>query len=158
MNEPNEALAITMQALDRIIARLSLTLMHDTHYFPIAAKAIASENSDVLRVRDAFLQRFEQTADHILRKLHPRLLSAIDAEIVAIPFFDILDRLHRLDIIDNPIEWVDLNRLRNRLVHEYSLTPTELSADLNAAWAAAPMLIKHVNRVRLYIASNRIAP
>ncbi|MDB5713930.1 MAG: hypothetical protein JWO15_1327 [Sphingomonadales bacterium] len=97
---------------------------------------------------DAFLQRFNQVCDITTRKLFPRLLAVLDASDVRHPFITVLDRLDGLGVIADPAWWVDLNAIRNRLIHEYAMSLEERASELSIAWVAALRLVEEIDTIR----------
>ena len=44
--------------------------------------------------------------------------------------------------------WLALNEIRNRLIHEYAMTPTELTEEIGLAWIAAGKLHAELTRIK----------
>ena len=154
MNGQATRLRLALEAMEGMEVRLNLSLAEDAAMFPVTAITLANPSSELIKTLDAFLKRFEQTADHLLRKLFPLTIAAADASREVLPFRDILDRLHRFSLIDDPATWVSLNDLRNRLVHDYALDNEELAAYLSAAWHLSPMLLEQVSTLRQYASEH----
>lgn len=148
MSALGDRLAVALIALERIGARLALSLSADGGAFPVTPTTV---RSDIYALeRDAFLQRFQQASDHMLRKLFPRTQAAITGSADFQPMRDSLEALHRARIIDDPEPWMVLLELRNRLTHEYTLSDAELAQDINAAWDLSPMILAQIDRIRAY--------
>lgn len=141
-------------ALKTMQERLEWSLHDDAHLFPVAASSVRDRRT--AESLDAFLKRFEQTTDHILRRLFPALVAAAEIEYLVRPLLDVLDQLHRLGVIDDPATWVRMIDLRNRLVHDYALDAALLAGELNAAWGAAPMLIVQIATARRYAEQHEL--
>lgn len=150
MSEVANRLRLALEAMEGMEARLNLSLTEDADLFPITAAMLAAPSSGLMKALDAFLKRFEQSLDHLLRKTFPLMIAAADARRESLPFRDVLDRLHRFSLIDDPATWVSLNELRNRLVHDYALDRDELATDLSAAWEASSMILQQVSLLRQY--------
>ncbi|MFW2831545.1 hypothetical protein [Sphingomonas sp. ID0503] len=140
----------TLDALVQVGARLRSSLEEDAALFPMSEGSLAGAGSADLKALDAFLQRFQQTADQILRKLLPRLVAAADETSVAFVFRELLERLDRLGAIDGTDTWTALQQLRNRLTHEYVMGLAERAQDLNTAWAMAPLLLDQIERAAAF--------
>lgn len=133
-------------ALDMMVERLEWSIQDDGHLFPVDAAQL--RDRQIATSLDAFLKRFEQTCDHVLRKLFPALVAAVELEYVVRPLRDVLDALHRFGVIDDPATWIQMIDLRNRLVHEYALDVATLAAELSVAWTCAPALITQIERAQ----------
>lgn len=99
--------------------RLRESIADDGGMFPIKGVPLDRQDRKAL---DAFLQRFQQVYDILVRKAMPRALAYLTANERALPFRDMLDALDRLELIESADAWEELNQLRNRLVHEYAWT------------------------------------
>ena len=156
MNALHNRLDVTLDSLLPVEQRLRSSLLDDRAWFPITAQSLMDGNVDAQRVRDAFLQRFQQASDLLLRKLFPRLLAVIEASPEPVPFVDVLERLHRFGLLDEPHDWATLNELRNRLVHDYVLDRDELAEDFNLAWAMSDAVLGQIDRLRRYAIDHHL--
>lgn len=154
MNDQAVRLRLAFEAMEGMEVRFNLSLAEDVAVFPVAAAALENPSSELTKTLDAFLKRFEQTTDHLLRKMFPLMIAAAEASREVLPFRDVLDRLHRFSLIDDPATWVSVNDLRNRLVHDYALDKEELAADLSAAWQISPMLLQQISILRQYASEH----
>jgi len=107
---------------------------------PMTPERAASLRSDIdLAERmDAFVARFGRLQDTVADRLLPELLDWL-AEPVG-PAVDNLNRAERLGWIRSVDTWLEVRRLRNRMIHEYVRDPVELASALTAAHAAVPLL------------------
>ncbi|NWG73470.1 MAG: hypothetical protein HXY24_02495 [Rubrivivax sp.] len=87
---------------------------------------------------DAFVARFGRLQDTLADKLLPARLDWL-AEPVG-PAIDNLVRAERLGWLQSTDAWLEIRRLRNRMIHEYVRDPAELAQALERAHAAVPML------------------
>ena len=80
---------------------------------------------------ESFGAKFGRMQDTVIDKLIPALLrTAGEATGAAI---DNLNRMERLGLVHSVDEWLQMRRLRNRLVHEYIDKPAELTPVLERA-------------------------
>ena len=94
---------------------------------------------DLAERTDAFVARFGRLQDTVADKLLPALLDWL-AEPVG-PAIDNLNKAERLGWIESVEAWIEVRRLRNRMIYEYVRDPAELAAALMAAHAAVPLLV-----------------
>lgn len=135
------------------IRRLQRSLADDAALFPLTPETVVAADEKTI---DAFLQRYQQVADLILRKAFPRLLAALEQRDERVRFRDMLDELERYGVIDSADFWSDVNDQRNRLVHEYAMEPAERAAELNRAWAFAPALVEAVERCARHLGNDHV--
>jgi hypothetical protein len=142
----------TFEMIEGPVARLRLSLAHDEASLPSRVGPDPGEAHQ--QAVDAFLQRFQQATDLTLRKLLPRVLSALEASDARHPFATVLDHLDGYERIDDVSWWVELNDIRNRLTHEYAMTFDVRAAELDLAWASATRLVAEVERLRASLPSG----
>ena len=88
---------------------------------------------------DAFVARFGRLQDTVADKLLPALLDWL-AEPVG-PAIDNLSRAERLGWLASADTWLELRRMRNRMIHDYVRDTKELAHALNRAHDTVPLLI-----------------
>lgn len=108
---------------------------------PLSLDAISRlpDNDELSERIDAFVARFGRLQDTIGDKLLPAFLGLMQE--TPATMLENLDRAERLKLIDSADEWLAIRKLRNRMIHEYVRTPTELLDALNAAHHFIPALI-----------------
>ena len=84
------------------------------------------------------MARFGRLQDTLGDKLLPALLDWL-AEPVG-PAIDNLNKAERLGWIESVDTWIEVRRLRNRMIHEYVRDPAELASTLMVWHAAVPLL------------------
>jgi hypothetical protein len=151
-----QRLVATFDALASIGRRLTSSLQNDDRYFPVTVDSFASDDVEMMKALDAFLQRFNQMLDHILRKLFPRLQAVLSVDDELLPVRELFEKLHRAGIIADVVAWRELIEVRNRLTHDYALEPLERAAALNDAWTRAPALLEQIDRARAYVVRHAI--
>ena len=85
------------------------------------------------RVIDSFIFRFIKIQDLMGEKLFKELLTVLREYKRNMSFIDVLDRMERLEIIDNADKWNDYRELRNGLSHEYPANEDEIIKEINLA-------------------------
>ena len=85
------------------------------------------------------LARLGRLQDTLAGVLLPRLLVLNQEHLGTV--LDNLNRAERLEWIRSAADWVELRRLRNRMVHEYVEDAQQLADALNAAHAAIPDIV-----------------
>jgi hypothetical protein len=101
----------------------------------LAALAVDPAGSERI---EAFAARFGRLQDTLGGRLLPALLGALGEPVRTA--LDNLDRAERLGWIGDVARWQSLRQLRNRLVHEYVDSTSELVAALLEAQQALPVL------------------
>ncbi len=80
---------------------------------------------------ESFGAKFGRMQDTVIDKLVPALLTAAGEPTAAA--IDNLGRLERLGLVNSVDEWLQMRRLRNRLVQEYIDRPDDLAPALERA-------------------------
>jgi hypothetical protein len=91
------------------------------------------EDDGKRRVIDSFIFRFIKIQDLIGEKFFKEVLAYLGEYKRSMSFIDILDRLEKLELIDNADKWSNFRELRNSLSHEYPANEIEIIKDINAA-------------------------
>ncbi len=103
-----------------------------------ARAAHLRQDIDLSERADAFVARFGRLQDTLADKLLPALLEWLAEPLGAV--IDNLNRAERLGWITSVEQWLEVRRLRNRMIHEYVRDDAELAAALHAAHEAVPLL------------------
>ncbi|WP_421620819.1 hypothetical protein [Alkalilimnicola ehrlichii] len=102
---------------------------------------------------EAFSSRFSRMQDTVIDKLIPQLLVA--AGEIPMAAIDNLNRVERLNFISSTDTWIEMRRLRNRLVHEYIDDLSEMLPALKKAYAFTDELHSAYKAIADY-AHNRL--
>lgn len=123
---------------------------------------VANDDLGALQVIDriasiALLKRFEQLQDQTARLA--RTAFELDLERVrGVTVRDIANGMEKRLVVDDADDWVDLNNLRNQLVHEYPVGDREQVERVNECWAAMPKLVAIHERLRTYLLRQGVEP
>jgi len=52
-------------------------------------------------------------------RLFKQLLEALEEDFSGLPFIDILNKMEKLNLLENAKDWVKLRQTRNNVAHEY---------------------------------------
>lgn len=85
--------------------------------FPVDATLY--DDKEKIKTIDAFIFRFIKLQDFMGDKLFKELLKEVGEYKDSMSLIDVLDKLEKLEIIDNSDKWIDFRILRNKLTHEY---------------------------------------
>lgn len=127
---------------DTVLAEAEHLQTTDGRLFAVAMTperaATLRADIDLAERTDAFVARFGRLQDTLADKLLPALLDWLLEPVGTA--IDNLNRAERLGWIESVETWVEVRRLRNRMIHEYVRDPAELASALMAGHAAVPML------------------
>lgn len=134
MNEDRQALAHLLELVTKedkhLLAVRRRLLDDDCRVTEERLVAILDTDIGIDRL-ESFGAKFGRMQDTVIDKLVPALLrSAGEATTAAI---DNLNRMERLGLVRSVDEWLQMRRLRNRLVHEYLDEPGTLAPVLERA-------------------------
>ena len=93
---------------------------------------------DLAERTDAFVARFGRLQDSLADKMLPAVLDWLQEPVSAA--IDNLNRAERLGWIQSVDQWIEVRRLRNRMIHEYVRDAVELAAALESAHEAVSLL------------------
>lgn len=128
----------------RLARLLELVAKEDEHLLAVRHRllgddcTVPSERIEDLLATDigidqleSFGSKFGRMQDTVIDKLVPAVLTAAGEPTAAA--IDNLGRLERLGLVNSVDEWLQMRRLRNRLVHEYIDRPDDLAPALERA-------------------------
>lgn len=77
------------------------------------------DDKEKIKTIDAFIFRFIKLQDFMGDKLFKELLKRVGEYKDSMSLIDVLDKLEKLEVIDDSDKWIDFRVLRNKLTHEY---------------------------------------
>lgn len=101
---------------------------------------------------ESFGAKFGRMQDTLMDKLIPAVLDAAGEPVAAA--IDNLGRMERLGLIHSADAWLEMRRLRNRLVHEYIEQPADLAPALERACAFTDRMHRDFQAIRAYTESH----
>lgn len=105
---------------------------------------------------ESFGAKFGRMQDTMVDKLIPTLLQMVGEQTGAA--IDNLGRLERLGLVHSVDAWLQMRRLRNRLVHEYMDRPDDLAPALERACEFTDRMHEDFNTIRAYAQTHLPAP
>lgn len=103
----------------------------------------------------AMLKQFEQLED-ALASTFRSVLKALGQRLKGLYPLDIGNRMVDLDVLDDGHAWLEIVKLRNHLVHEYSLDADQRLLRMTQAYDAIPLLLDAAVRVDRLIADRKL--
>lgn len=84
------------------------------------------EDFEKIKTINTFIYRFIKLQDMMGDKLFRLFLDRIGEYKDSMSLLDVLDKLEKLGLIDNTIDWMEYRKLRNKLTHEYPTNEDEV--------------------------------
>ena len=120
---------LTEELTDKLRETLSICDLHHQRmmfafesikkYFPLTESNLSRLTPIELALFDQLIYRFSKLQDSMGSRLFKQLLEALEEDISGLPFIDILNKLEKLNLIDNAKDWITLRQTRNTVSHEY---------------------------------------
>ena len=76
-------------------------------------------DKEKIKTIDAFIFRFIKLQDFMGDKLFKEILKSVGEYKDSMSLIDVLDKLEKLEIINDSDKWINFRILRNKLTHEY---------------------------------------
>lgn len=118
MNSDIERLKKIFYECQKHIQRIDSSSMKMAAFMPLSQSRYDALNEDEIEHLDQFLFRFLKLQDAIGQKLFKTILFVLKEDIENKPFIDILNRLDKLELIQDIDAWMELRNIRNSLAHE----------------------------------------
>lgn len=113
--------------------------------FTVERAARLDRDDDLSERVEAFASRFGRLQDTLGGSLLPHYLAALGEK--PMPVIDTLNRAEQLGLLQDSERWMELRRLRNRMVHEYIDDPKILADALQAGHEGVVLLRDTADRV-----------
>lgn len=117
---------------------------------PLNKERYENLSEDEIEHIDQFLYRFSKLQDTMGQKLFKSILLLLDEKVENKPFIDILNRLEKLELLEDANIWRELRDDRNELAHNYEDDPEEASLIINKLFFKKDILIQIYNNIKKY--------
>ncbi len=117
---------------------------------PLNKEHYENLSEDEIEHIDQFLYRFSKLQDAMGQKLFKSILLLLDEKVENKPFIDILNRLEKLELLEDANIWRELRDDRNELAHNYEDDPEEASLIINKLFFKKDILIQIYNNIKKY--------
>ncbi len=132
MNEfYKEKLLKILNECDKHLLRMNSASKKMSLFMPLTVTRYEDLTEDEIEHIDQFLFRFSKLQDAMGQKLFKSLLVALDEDIDNLPFIDILNKLEKIQILEDINIWRELREYRNELSHNYDDDPLITSKIIN---------------------------
>ncbi|MDM8567354.1 hypothetical protein QUF74_17105 [Candidatus Halobeggiatoa sp. HSG11] len=120
--------------IDRNIKRIDAILPDIQSWLPLKTEDL--NDTEIVKTIDSFIYRFTKIQDKMGEKLFPAVLKELQEYKSNMPLIDVLNKLEKLELIDNVDTWIDFRKLRNSLTHDYPNNETEIIEAINLSITA----------------------
>lgn len=121
--------------------------------FPLSASKYEKLSDDEVEAIDQYLFRFSKLQDTLGMKLFKMIVSDYVDSIDELTFFDILNTLEKIGVLEDANVWKRLRSIRNDIAHQYDDEPQEMAEALNNIFAHKDELLDIFERVILKVKS-----
>lgn len=148
MNLYEQKLIKIFNECDKHIMRMNSAGRKMKPFMPLDKEKYLHLSDDEIEHIDQFLFRFSKLQDAIGQKLFNTVLLYLEEEVENKPFIDILNRLEKLDLLEDANAWRILRVDRNELAHNYEDDPEENSEIINRLYHKKEMLIQIYRKIK----------
>ena len=99
--------------------------------FPLDAEKYTQLSDEEIAYIDQYLFRFAKLQDVMGQKIFRYLLLYVGEDVEYKPFMDILNRMEKLELLEDAKLWIKLREIRNEISHQYDDDPEEMSVAIN---------------------------
>lgn len=151
-----EKLKVAIWEADRHLQALDTAQQDWSRLYPSPGSIEEIErNPELVRLTDQILFRFAKLQDAVGQRLIPATLAALREPYEDWPMLDWLDRLEKLDFLNNQ-SWLEWREIRNRLAHEYPEDSASRFANVKAAITAAEGIAANYQRWRTQLQQRNL--
>ena len=116
---------------DKHLLRVNSASKKMSLFMPLSVEKYENLTEDEIEHIDQFLFRFSKLQDTMGQKLFKTFLASLDENIENLAFVDILNKLEKLEILQDINTWRELREYRNELSHNYDDDPIISSNIIN---------------------------
>ena len=150
MNIYKQKLIKIFNECDKHIVRIKSASIKMQAIMPLNKEKYLNLSDDEVEVIDQFLFRFSKLQDTIGERLFKTVLLYLEEKVENKPFVDILNRLEKLELLDDTNIWRELRNDRNELAHTYDDDPEETSEIINKLYYKKDILINIYQKIKEY--------
>lgn len=156
MTPEQEVIADLLQGVRALVlsSRETLTAVEPA---PRDADAFTSMTPLQRMATTAMIKQFEQL-EGALHGLFRAMLRSLGVRLKGLYALDIANRMAELDVLDIPLRWVEIVKLRNDLAHDYPIHATERWDRVVETHAAFPFLFDAAARAERVIQARAMIP
>jgi hypothetical protein len=118
------------------------------YLYPLDSGKYSNLTYDDLSYFDQLIFRFSKLQDSMGTRYFPALLENLGEDI---PFIDLLNKLEKLNIIEDSQHWLTLRETRNIVTHEYPFDAQDIVDGLNILERQVSILENILHRINDYV-------
>lgn len=153
--------SLSMKALKPILEisdlhanRISIAMDYIKSKIPVTAEKINHLTPEELSFFELYASRFSKLQNFMGSNLFTALLENTGEQIETLTFIDKLNKLEKLQIIDDANVWKKMRNIKNSLMQEYPDHP-EITAEIfNTAFSYGPTLLGSLHKIKLFLKSR----
>lgn len=116
---------------DKHLQRIDEAYSDIKEFIPLTVQKYQNLDKNEVQAIDQYLYRFSKLQDTIGQKIFKMIIEIYEMQSEILPFIDILNKLEKLDFLDNKKEWLNLREKRNKIAHQYDDEPYEMTEAIN---------------------------
>ena len=147
MKELEEILKIA----DIHVQRIEMAINDLKSIYPLNQNTVANFSKNELMLIELLLSRFAKLQDYIGEVLIDNFLKYTDDYKSNLTMIDKINKLERLEIIEDVAIWKKMREARNHISHEYPDNPSLTAQYINQIFQLAPKLIQILNNIKAKI-------
>lgn len=129
-------------------SRIEMSVNDLENIFPLDEKQINNLNKEQLLLLELLTSRFAKLQDLIGKKIIDEFLLSKGELIDKDTMIDKINKLERMEIIEDAQIWQRMRDVRNRISHEYPDHPELTAMYLNRLFDLTPQLLAILNRIK----------
>jgi len=116
---------------DKHLQRIEEAYADIENIIPLTVEKYKILSKDEVQDIDQYLYRFSKLQDTLGQKLFKLIVNLYEENDESIPFIDVLNKLEKLNFLENTKEWINLREKRNKIAHQYDDEPFEMTQAIN---------------------------
>ena len=150
MDKVKQTIQSAIKENDSHVQRLERSKDLLAKFFPLDVQSFPHISEEQIEHIDQFIYRFTRLQDSMGTRLLPAIHSWLEDSTKALPFIDIINRLEKLQLIEDVQQWQLFRNLRNNLEHDYPESLEQTVNNLNLLFQKIDLLKYMYLKIRDY--------
>ena len=128
--------------------RIEMSTDSLSEIFPFNENTIKNFNVQHILLTELLTARFAKLQDYLGNNIIDAFLELMQEQTSGLTIIDKINKLEKLEIIENAYIWKEMREARNHISHEYPNHPELTATYLNHIYELAPRLIAILNSIK----------
>lgn len=138
-----ELLKLNIDTADLHVLRLNMAFGHLNPFFPFTTETLSHLSDEQLGYLEILSNRFAKLQDLIGNTIFPLVLENLGIKTEGFSLYDCLNKLEKLELLEDAKIWKKMRIVRNKVTHEYPLDQEAMLKNITEIIEQAKILLDY---------------